>query len=133
MTRVAGVFLRSHDPEALAAFYGALLGLRFRALPDGTLHAGRRRGLQVGIQPSRPTPVALRALGLTLEVPSLDQALAPLLETPLVRGRWESSEGRFAMVFDPDGNELCLFERARATRRPRHEAGEAPGDEAGGP
>lgn len=117
MTRVAGVFLRSHDPAALAAFYGALLGLRFRALPDGTLHAGRRRGLQVGIQPSRPTPVALRALGLTLEVPSLEQALAPLVETPLVRGRWESSEGRFAMVFDPDGNELCLFERAGAGRK----------------
>ncbi len=120
MTRVVGILLRAVVPEVMASFYAQVLGFRLRALQDGSFE-GARGGLRLRVVPGRPQTTALRAVGLTIRVPSLVRALEPLRGSPLLREQWEAPEGRFAMVFDPEGNELCLFEVPPNLRRKRPE------------
>lgn len=111
------IILRTARPKAVLAFYQHL-GLQFveEQHGDGPLHyAACRDGLTLEIYPSRSalhgfcggdTALGFDRTGLEALVQSLEQAGGQVIEAP---HPWTG--GRLALIRDPDGRPVYLFEK----------------------
>ncbi|SDS75522.1 VOC family protein [Microterricola viridarii] len=112
VTGIGGLFFRSRDPEARAAWYREHLGIE--AGGDGLWQQ------QAGMTVFAPFPAdsdyfaADQAFMLNLRVTELDALLAALEAAGIPierRPDWEASEyGRFARIHDPEGLAIELWE-----------------------
>jgi len=111
---IGGLFFRSRDPQALAAWYGTHLGVG--AAGDGDWYWNTRAGPVVFAPFAEDTDYfpADRRFMLNLRVSGLDDLLAKLREAGVAvetRVEWDSPEtGRFARIHDPEGNPVELWE-----------------------
>ncbi|HTV70294.1 MAG TPA: VOC family protein [Rhizobiaceae bacterium] len=109
---IGGFFFRARDPEKLAAWYQEHLGIDdfnvsvwrqeegltvFAPFPDGTDYFGRYEQQWM----------------INFRVDSLDRMIADLERAGIeveTRAEWDSDAGRFARVYDPEGNPVELWE-----------------------
>lgn len=119
---IGGLFVRSGDPAALAAWYRNHLGFAVTEAgqpdPDGNY---------VWLQEAGPTVFSFFPAGseyfaadrqtmLNLRVEGLDALVARLEAAGIVTSHHEAMEGvgRFVRIHDPDGNPIELWEPAAA-------------------
>jgi len=114
---VGGVFLKFHDPKAQAAWYATHLGItsldKTSLVFDGPEAAG------MTLFSSFPKDTAYFGEGpqqfmLNFRVDNLDQLLAALAAAGvrIDPKRDDYSYGRFAWIWDPEGNRVELWEPA---------------------
>ena len=112
---IGGLFFRSKDPKALAAWYQTHLGIGEPPSGSWTQEAG-------------PTVLAPFAEStdyfgrdsqqwmLNLRVANMDAMIAQLQAAGIAvetRAEWDSPEvGRFARIYDPEGNPVELWQPA---------------------
>lgn len=111
VTGIGGIFFRSRDPEARAAWYREHLGIE--AGHDGIWQQ------QAGMTVFAPFPsdsdyfAPDQSFMLNLRVTELD-ALAATLEASGIsverRAEWETDHGCFARIHDPEGLPIELWE-----------------------
>ncbi len=117
------MFLASHDPPRLAAWYRALgipladegHGIVGGATPDaGSVFSVMPAAVALPAAPDgavREEPYGLRRITLNLRVRSLDAVVADLRRRGSeVAGPRDYGFARFAWVHDPDGNVVELWE-----------------------
>ncbi|MGO4593823.1 VOC family protein [Leifsonia sp. 2TAF2] len=113
VTGIGGVFLRSRDPEARAAWYREHLGID--AGSNAVWHQ------EAGMTVFAPFPAdsdyfaADQPLMLNLRVTELDDLVASLEAAGIAverRPEWDGEYGRFARIHDPEGLPLELWESA---------------------
>ncbi len=118
VTGVGGVFFKSKDPAALAAWYRDHLGLE---LESGSDAVSVFRWCEPGTTTWSAFPEDTRYLGraesramFNYRVKSLDRMLAQLrADAVFVDDRVEISKfGRFGWAIDPEGNRFELWEPA---------------------
>lgn len=112
VTGIGGLFFRTHDPEALAAWYAEHLGIA----PDSDGSWAQQAGPTV----FAPFPAdsgyfaADRQWMLNLRVEGLDELAGQLLAAGIAverRAEWDMpGVGRFARIHDPEGNPIELWE-----------------------
>lgn len=115
VTGIGGFFFRAADPEGLAAWYRAHLGMGdppwgvWRQAEGTTIFAPFRQDTDYFGR-------AAQQWMLNLRVDDLDGMLARLAAAGIAaetRAEWDSPEtGRFARIHDPEGNPLELWEPA---------------------
>jgi predicted enzyme related to lactoylglutathione lyase len=119
---VCGAILVSRDPEALARFYGGVLGVSFTREDHAGLapHWGVDLGsVHFGIHPPanfQRTAAGPGGVVLAFDVPSLHDCEARLdaLGAERLRPRHEEGFGPVASFLDPEGHEFELVELAYA-------------------
>lgn len=111
VTGIGGVFFRSSDPEKLSRWYTEHLGIDigtsvwqqevgptvFAPFKDGTGYFGR---------PEQQWMVNLRVRNLDAMITQLRAAEIEVATDP----EWNSDVGRFARIYDPEGNPIELWE-----------------------
>lgn len=115
---LCGAILISRDPDALARFYGDVLGLAFRREDHAGLapHHGADLGtVHFGIHPPENfagADTGGAAVVLAFDVTSLAECERRLsaLGTPCVQPARDEGFGRVATYRDPDGNLFELVE-----------------------
>lgn len=118
---MGGLFFRAHDPEALAEWYKAHLGVGGGCAADGMGEAGPWEWLTAGgpmvFQPVKADTdyfPAEKAFMLNFRVTGLDALIASLTAAGIAvetRPEWNSPEaGRFARIQDPEGTPIELWE-----------------------
>lgn len=114
-TGVGGIFFRARDPKALAAWYAKHLGIP--AMGDGTLAFDGPE--TAGMTVFSPFPADTKYFGdgtqqvmLNFRVDDLDALLAQLTEgeVRIDPKRQDESYGRFAWIWDPEGNRIELWQ-----------------------
>lgn len=112
-----GVFLKARDPIALSAWYGAHLGVP--AMEDGSLAFTGSEPAGVTVFSHFPLDTAYfggasQAAMINFRVDDLDGLLAQLAEAGvrIDPKRDDYSYGRFAWIWDPEGNRVELWEPA---------------------
>jgi predicted enzyme related to lactoylglutathione lyase len=121
---IGGIFFRATDPESLAAWYAEHLGVGLGLGPDGsttdTPWAWQVEGGPVVFQPFTRSddywPVD-RPVMLNLRVTDIDALLESLRGAGIAvetRPEWDATPeiGRFARIYDPEGNPIELWEPA---------------------
>jgi len=113
VTGVGGVFLRSRDPAALAAWYGEHLGLDIEDWNGWVLRACGGETLTWAAFP--PDTEYFGRLDqqamVNYRVDDLDAMLAQLREAAVtVEGPMEHENGRFGWGVDPEGNRFELWQ-----------------------
>jgi predicted enzyme related to lactoylglutathione lyase len=118
---IGGVFLRSHQPAQLAAWYRDVLGLDweaqgeafyFREFPVREADGERRLTRAVwAIFPAAADEAAAAGVTINYRVNDFDAFLARIrsLDVPVTRTE-DNDYGRFAWLADPDGNEVELWQ-----------------------
>ena len=117
--RFSELVIDCHDPEALAAFWAAVLDYRVLFREDGEVEIGPEAGfggaaptLVFGRVPD-PTPGKLR---LHIDVNATDRDQDAELERLLSLGATPADVGQtgeesWRVLADPEGNEFCLLRR----------------------
>ena len=117
--RFSELVIDCHDPEALAAFWSAVLDYRELSREDGAIEIGPDAGfggaaptLVFGAVPE-PTPGKLR---LHIDVNPTDRDQDAELERLLALGATRADVGQtgaenWHVLADPEGNEFCLLRR----------------------
>ena len=120
ITGVGGVFFRSHDPKALAAWYADVLGLKVESWGGAMLNGdapGRPPVVVWSPFPQSTTYMApsTREFMVNFAVDDLDAILARLASKGVtVVGRDDKDpNGRFAWILDPDGTKIELWQPKR--------------------
>jgi len=119
---MGGLFFRSKDPEALAAWYKDHLGVGGGCVADGAgepnewvwmIHGG-----PMVFQPFKAESdyfAADKAFMINLRVSDLDGLLAKLRSAGIeviTKPEWDDPAlGRFARIHDPEGNAIELWEQ----------------------
>lgn len=115
VTGIGGFFFRAKDPEALAAWYKTHFGI----LPVPSDYESPVWQQQAGPTVFAPFPEDTDYFGpaenqwmLNLRVTDLDAAITALEEGGIQVTRWseELPNGRFAHLFDSEGNRIELWE-----------------------
>jgi hypothetical protein len=117
--RFSELVVDSRDPEALAAFWAAVLDYRVLSREEGAVEIGPQAGSGVAaptlvfVPVADPTPGKVR-LHIDLSPTDRDQdaELARLLElgaTPADVG--QTSDVSWHVLADPEGNAFCLLRR----------------------
>jgi glyoxylase I family protein len=113
VTGIGGLFFRSADSKALAAWYATHLGLESNPVWE------QAAGPTVFAPFAQDTDYFGRASQqwmLNLRVSDMDAMLAQLAAAGIpaeTRAEWDSPEvGRFARIHDPEGNPIELWEPA---------------------
>lgn len=120
VTGIGGVFIRSRDPAALAAWYRDHLGFTVTAsgqpAPDGSWSWAQEAGDTVfsAFAADSDYFAGDRQVMLNLRVEGLDALLARLEAAGIAISHREAMDGvgAFARVHDCDGNPLELWEPA---------------------
>ncbi|WP_285116738.1 VOC family protein [Leifsonia sp. fls2-241-R2A-40a] len=111
VTGIGGLFIRSRDPEARAAWYREHLGI------DAGSDAIWRQ--DAGMTVFAPFPAdsdyfaADQPVMLNLRVTELDQLVVALESAGIAverRPEWDGEYGRFARIHDPEGLPIELWE-----------------------
>ena len=121
VTGIGGLFFRSRDPKALAAWYKAHLQVGAGCNNTGSGEVDEWSWLTVGgpvvFAPFKADTdyfPADRAYLLNLKVDGLDALLDSLRAAGVAvetRAEWDSPEtGRFARIHDPEGNPVELWQ-----------------------
>lgn len=120
VTGIGGVFFRARDPQALAAWYETHFGI----LQVPTSAEGQVWTQQAGPTVFAPFPADTDYFGppenqwmLNFRVADLDAAITGLAEAGIEVTPWPAppemdAVGRFAHLFDPEGNRIELWEPA---------------------
>ena len=127
VTGIGGVFLKSRSPAKLAAWYRKNMGLelapggQFMTWDWSTTRAPRRVGSTVwaAMGPKdREWGAGPSSTELNYRVENLDLLLRQLRRTgvKVADKSDDSSFGKFAWAFDPEGNRLELWEPPRRSR-----------------
>ena len=117
--RLTEIVVDSQDPEALAAFWSAVLGYRELSREDGAIEIGPEEGFGgpaptlVFSPSSDPRPGKLR---WHVDVSPTDQDQDAELERLLALGArpadvGQTGEESWHVLADPEGNEFCLLRR----------------------
>jgi predicted enzyme related to lactoylglutathione lyase len=113
VTGIGGVFLRSHDPAALAAWYGEHLGLDIESWNGAVLRSSGGESAVWAPFPAeteyfgRPDQQAM----VNYRVRDLDAMVAQLRAAGVaVDDPQETEQGRFAWASDPEGNRFELWQ-----------------------
>ncbi|MEX0339618.1 MAG: VOC family protein [Arenibacterium sp.] len=109
---IGGVFLRSANPDAIAAWYKTHLGIDMSA--GAWIQAGGPTVFQPFPQDSTYFSPD-RSVMLNFRVDDLDALLTQLDNSGVeyqTDESWNSEIGRFARIHDPDGNPVELWEPA---------------------
>ena len=117
VTGIGGFFFRADDWETLAAWYRDTLGID----PVPTSYGAKSWHQQAGPTVFTPMPEAMdqfgapeKVWGINFRVPDLDAMVAQLIsagiEVSVDPGVYPN--GRFASLFDPEGNPIQLWEPA---------------------
>ena len=116
VTGVGGVFVRSADPQRLAAWYRDMLGVKLETWGGALLRYDAQGHPPVAVWNAFPvndkefTP-SKREFVINFAVDDLDAILARLRERGVaVIDRQEDENGRFASILDPDGTKLELWQ-----------------------
>ena len=121
VTGIGGVFFKTQDPTALAAWYAEHLGLQLEEwggailkwpedpTPDGGLTVWHVAKQDTGWFDPSPS-----SFMINYRVDDLDGLLAQLkaADVTVVSGPEAHENGRFAWILDPAGNKLELWEPA---------------------
>lgn len=113
---IESLMLRADDPARLARFYRQLFAVELHEDEDGTV-GGFIGALSFAIVPRRRASrsFALGRIALSWRVDDIDAALARLDDMTPESPSWVredrlSEAGRHVILFDPEGNEIGLFE-----------------------
>ncbi len=123
VTGIGGVFVKSKNPQALAAWYRDMLGLRLEAWGgaalryDAPLHPPKAAWIALPAA-SRYTAPSSRDFMLDFAVDNLDAVVARLAANgvPVLKRDDSDPGGRFAWVLDPDGTKIELWQPVSAAR-----------------
>jgi len=113
VTGIGGVFLRSRDPAALAAWYAEHLGLDIEDWHGSVLRAA---GGETLVWASFPADTGYfgrldQQTMVNYRVDDLDATLAQLRDAGVtVEGPMEHDNGRFGWGVDPEGNRFELWQ-----------------------
>ncbi len=119
---LAGAFLYATDCDALAAWYQRVLGIEtqkygkawFVEWPGADIHPGgtRLRTVTFAIFDGEGPVAETKTARLGFRVPDLDAAIAAIEArgVEVIRKPEADDYGRFAWLFDPEGNKLELWE-----------------------
>jgi predicted enzyme related to lactoylglutathione lyase len=131
VTGIGGVFLRSQDPKALAAWYAQHLGIKLNdwggAAFEWTDEVPPTTGSTAwSIFPADTkyfgpgTPAGPQAVMINYRVDDLDALLAELAaaNVPIDPNRENAPYGRFAWITDPDGNRVELWQPLAEEKAP---------------
>jgi predicted enzyme related to lactoylglutathione lyase len=116
ITAIGGVFFRSPDPKALAAWYRDILGLAIEDWGGAAIRAegsGPPHGVWAPFsQTSDYFQPSTREFMLNFAVDDLDGFLAGIeAKGVAVSGRQQmDGMGKFAWILDPDGTKIELWE-----------------------
>ncbi len=118
---IGGVFIYANDPEALAAWYTEHLGIETENYGKTYYHAfayrylddpERRASTTWSIMPAKkkPLPKARKAM-VNYRVENLQKLLDQLADAGIeIESVEDYDYGRFAWIYDPEGNRIELFE-----------------------
>jgi predicted enzyme related to lactoylglutathione lyase len=111
VTGIGGFFFRSRDPKALAAWYREHLGIdagqdRIWRQAQGTTVFAPFPANTDYFPAQKQWMINLRVTDLAGMIRNLQAAGIEVISKP----EWETSFGRFAHLFDPEGNALELWE-----------------------
>jgi catechol 2,3-dioxygenase-like lactoylglutathione lyase family enzyme len=124
VTGIGGVFFKSKDPAALAAWYQKHLGMPLASFGGAVLRwpddRAEDRGLTVwhladaGSQWFSPSASSFM---INYRVDDLGELVAALRAggVEVIRGPEAHENGRFAWVMDPDGNKVELWDEKNKT------------------
>ena len=115
ITGIGGVFFKSKDPKALAAWYRDVLGLPIESWGGAALKTDQPDRPPVVVWNSFPQDTgyfapSTREFMINFAVDDLDAFLAKLKAkgVPILK-REDSPEGSFAWLTDPDGTKIELW------------------------
>jgi uncharacterized protein len=111
------VELPADDPERAKAFYGAVAGWEFSEIPDFPEYYVFRTSEGYGGAVGKRDVSTGHILRIYIEVTSMDDALAAAERTggTIKEPKQEiAGMGWFAVVIDPEGSEVGLFQSNRA-------------------
>jgi len=113
--RVTSVVVDCADPEALAAFWGQLLGLAVRPRTSRYVALARppARTPELVFQPVAEPKRGKVRIHLDIGVPDLDEAVrrAVALGAALAADLDSDDDPDLRVLRDPEGNEFCLVHR----------------------
>ncbi len=115
VTGIGGLFFRSRDPEARAAWYRDNLGIE--AGDQGLWNQEAGMTVFAPFEADSNYFAADQAFMLNLRVTDLDEMAARLTAAGIGverREEWETEYGRFARIHDPEGLPIELWEPPRA-------------------
>jgi len=117
VTGVGGIFVRSKDPKALAAWYRDVLGIKLESWGGAALRYDAPNHPPVLVwnafpQASKYFAPSESGFMLNFAVDDLDAFLARLREKGVVILKQDDSDpsGRFAWILDPDGTKIELWQ-----------------------
>jgi predicted enzyme related to lactoylglutathione lyase len=120
VTGVGGVFVRARDPETLAAWYSAALGITFADGFTAVLPAGAPDDYTVfALFPPDSTYIgdpAYQGVMVNLRVRDIDAVVAQITAAGGAAEPVADEEyGRFTWTTDPEGNRIELWEPSSAS------------------
>ncbi len=117
-TGVGGVFLKARDPKALSVWYANHLGIK--PADDGSLVFDGPQSLGMTVFAHFPAGTTYFSDGpqqsmINFRVDDLDALLKQLAKdgVRIDSKREDYSYGRFAWIWDPEGNRVELYSRCR--------------------
>jgi catechol 2,3-dioxygenase-like lactoylglutathione lyase family enzyme len=120
VTGIGGIFFKSKDPKALAAWYHDMLGLEVEAWGGAMLRYDAPQHPPVmAWTPFRDTTKYMapsdRDFMVDFAVDDLDALVARLTTkgVPILKREDQDQNGKFAWILDPDGTKIELWEPKR--------------------
>jgi predicted enzyme related to lactoylglutathione lyase len=112
---IGGVFLKSQDPKVLSAWYAAHLGINQGDVTYLVFDGPESAGMTVFSHFPHDTPYfgdGPQSFMVNFRVDDLDQLLTQLAAAGvrIDPQRQEFSYGRFAWIWDPEGNRIELWQ-----------------------
>jgi catechol 2,3-dioxygenase-like lactoylglutathione lyase family enzyme len=117
VTGVGGIFVKSKDPKALAAWYRDVLGIDIMSWGGATLHydaPGHPPVLAWSAFSEKSTYMApsTRDFMIDFAVDDMDAIIARLTAkgVPILKRDDKDPSGKFAWILDPDGTKIELWQ-----------------------
>jgi len=112
---LGGVFLKAHDPKALSAWYSTHLGIEAQGGDSLAFSGPQSAGMTVFAHFALESPyfgVSGQSFMVNFRVDDLDQLLVQLAaaDVRIDPKREDHAYGRFAWIWDPEGNRVELWE-----------------------
>jgi predicted enzyme related to lactoylglutathione lyase len=120
ITGIGGIFFKSKDPKALAAWYRDVLGLHIEAWGGAKLHTDAPGYPAVTVWTAFADTTdhmapSTREFMVNFAVDDLDALLAKLAAKGVTVMKQEDGDtfGKFAWILDPDGTKLELWQPSK--------------------